>query len=285
VSGAKDRWSNPIAALAVRHRLRARGFVVWVLANVLAAGGAALAAYQWPEGATLVLQRTLPGCLPRVPHWELPRVTPGELVLIAVALSAFLVLTAAGTVPQAALAVTREREQRTLGPLLLTGMSPAAILWGWLVEALLTPVLATVALLPLFCLSFSLGGVAAGRIAATIGFLLLCPLFFGLAALAISSWCRRGGVAVVLAYLVVLSFCGGTLWIVFSWQRFGRPDPGWVDAIYALNPAAGLLDCVVPRPGVLAGSIEVPFAVVGSAVYALLSALCFALGIAALRRH
>lgn len=285
MSGAKDRWSNPIAALAVRHRLRARGFVVWVLASVLAAGAAALAAYQWPEGATLVLQVALPGCLPRVPHWELPHVTPGELVLIAVALAAFLVLTVAGIVPQAALAVTREREQRTLGPLLLTGMSPAAIVWGRLVEVLLTPLLATVSMLPLFCLSFSLGGVSADRIAATIGFLLLCHLFFGLAALAISSWCRRGGAAVVLAYLVVLWFCGGTLWTVFSWQRPGRPDPWWVDGIYALNPAAGLVDCVVPRPGVLVGSFEVPFAVVGCAVYALLNPLCFALGIAGLRRQ
>jgi hypothetical protein len=283
VSGAKDRWSNPIAALAVRHRLRARGFAGWVLASVLVVGGAALAAYQWPEGATIVLQRALPGRLPPVPLWG--RVTPGELVLIAVALTAFLVLTVAGTVPQAALAITREREHRTLGPLLLTGMSPAAIVWGRLVEVLLTPALATVALLPLFCLSFSLGGVAASSIVAAMGFLLLCHLFFGLAALAISSWCRRGGAAVVLAYLVVLWFCGGTLWTVFSWQRPGRPDPWWVDGIYALNPAAGLLDCVVPRPAVLVGSIEVPFAVVGSAVYALLSALCFALGIAGLRRQ
>jgi ABC-type Na+ efflux pump permease subunit len=279
------RWANPITALAVSRRLRARAFIAWVLAAAFLAGGAGLAAYQWPEVVTPVLQRMLPGRLPsQMLPGRLP-LMPGEIFLLGLGLGAFLVLTVTGTVPQAALAVARERERQTLESLLLTEMSPAAILWGKLVEVLLTPVLATVALLPLICLGFSLGGVSAGSLAATSAFLLVCHLLFGTASLAISSWCRRGGVAVVLAYLVVLWFCGGTLWTVFSWQRAGRPDPWWVDGIYALNPAAGLLDCVVPRPGVLVGSIEVPFAVVGSAVYALLSALCFALGIAGLRRH
>jgi hypothetical protein len=45
-----------------------------------------------------------------------------------------------------------------------------------------------------------------------------------------------------------------------------------------------LLDCVVPRSGVLVGSIEIPSVLVGSAVYALWIPLLFWLGIAGLRR-
>jgi hypothetical protein len=36
------------------------------------------------------------------------------------------------TIPQATLAIAREREQRTLEPLLLTRLTPTAILCGWL---------------------------------------------------------------------------------------------------------------------------------------------------------
>lgn len=285
VRSASRHLPNPIAALAARHRVRSRGFVAWVMAGPFVAGAAGLAAYQWPDVVTSVLQRMLPG---RLPPQTLPGrlpLTPGELFLLAVGLSAFLVLTVAGTVPQAALAVARERERRTLEPLLLTGMSPAAILWGKLVEVLLTPALATLALLPLICLSFSLGGVSAGSLAGTAGFLLVCHLLFGTASLTISCWCRRGGLAVVLAYLKLLIVCGGTFLILSTHHRPGSPDRWWVDALLALNPAAALLGCVSPHTGVLVDSVELPFAVEASAVYALATPLLFSLGVAGLRHR
>jgi ABC-type transport system involved in multi-copper enzyme maturation permease subunit len=277
------RWANPITALAVSRRLRSSEFMAWVLASAFLAGGAGLTAYQWPEVVTPVLQRMLPG---RLPSQTLPGrlpLMPGEISLLGLALGVLLVLTVMGTVPQAALAVARERERQTLESLLLTEMSPAAILWGKLVEVLLTPALATVALLPLICLSFSLGGVSAGSLAATSGFLLVCHLLFGTASLAISCWCRRGGLAVVLAYVTVLILCGGTFLILSTQHRPGIPSPWWVDALFALNPAAALLDCVSPHIGVLIDSVELPFAVVASAVYVLASPLLFALGVAGLR--
>lgn len=283
MSRASEWWTNPISSLAVGRRLRARGFATWVLAGVCLAGGTALAAYQWPEGAMALLQRALPGRLPAAPRWRLP-LQSAELYLLFLALAAFLVLTVGGTVPQAALAISREREKRTLEPLVLTPMSPAAILWGKLVEVLLTPALATLALLPLFCLSFSLGSVSLGSIAAAAGVLLLCHLLFGTASLAISCWRRRAGLAVVLAYGWVLLVCVGPSLVASSWRGSGAPGPRWVDALFTLSPAAALLDCVVPRNGVLVGSIDVPSAVVGSALYALLIPLLFALGVAGLRR-
>jgi ABC-type Na+ efflux pump permease subunit len=280
---ANERWTNPITSLAVGRRLRARGFTAWVLVGVCLAGGAAMAAYQWPEGGMALLQRALPGRLPSTPRWRPSPLQGSEIYLLFLALAAFVVLTVGGTVPQAALAISREREKRTLEPLVLTPMSPAAILWGKLVEVLLTPALATLALLPLFCLSFSLGSVSLGSIAAAAGVLLLCHLFFGTASLAISCWRRRGGLAVVLAYGWVLLVCAGPS-LIASWHGSGAPGPWWVDALFTLSPAAALLDCVVPGNGVLVGSIDVPSAVVGSALYALLIPLLFALGVAGLRR-
>jgi ABC-type Na+ efflux pump permease subunit len=284
VRRASQRWANPITALAAGRRLRSRAFVAWVLAGPFVAGAAGLAAYQWPNAVMPILQRMLPGRLPpQTLPGQLP-LAPGELFLLGVGLAAFLVLTVAGTVPQAALAVARERERRTLAPLLLTAMSPVAILGGKLVDVLLTPALATLALLPVICLSFSLGGVSEGSLAAVPGFLLLCHLLFGTAALAISCWCRRGGLAVVLAYGWVLLVCVGPS-LIASWRRSGVPAPWWVDALFTLSPAAVLLDCVVPRRGVLVGSMDVPSAVMGSALYALVVPLLFALGVAGLRRN
>jgi ABC-type transport system involved in multi-copper enzyme maturation permease subunit len=256
-----------------------------VLAGPFAAGAAGLAAYRWPDAVTPVLQRLLPG---RLPPQTLPGrlpLTPGELFLIAVGISAFLILTVAGTVPQAALAVASERERRTLEPLLLTEMSPAAILWGKLVEVLFTPALATLALLPVICLSFSLGGISISSLAAVPAFLLLCHLFFGTASLAISCWCRRGGLAVVLAYVNVLVVCGGTFLVLSSLRRPAGPNPAWVDAVFALNPAAALLGCVSPEVGVPLGSLAIPSAVEASTLYALAPPLFFALGAAGLRRR
>src|SRR5262249_14721866 len=191
-------------------------------------------------------------------------------------------LTVAGTVPQAALAIARERERRTLEPLLLTALSPKAIVWGKLLEVVITPALATLALLPLICLSFSLRSVSPGSVGAVAGFLLLAHLFFGVGALAISSWCRRGGPAVVLAYGMVLAVCGGTYLIESSQRRPGNPVPWWIDALFSLNPAVAILDCVAMQTGLFVGDVDIPFAVAASAVYALLCPLFFALGVAGL---
>src|SRR5438034_11669399 len=155
--------SNPIATLAISRCRRSRGLAVWVQAPAFLAGPVALLFSQRPAFLTPVLQmlllgRTSPG--------------PGETFVLPVALVALLLLTLVGTVPQATLGIARERERRTLEPLLLTRMSPAAILWGELVQVLLTPVLASLALLPLLCLSFSQGSISIARILAVEGALL-----------------------------------------------------------------------------------------------------------------
>src|SRR5437899_8893678 len=238
VKASSGRWANPIAALAVSRCQRSRWVAGWVLAPALLAGPVAWLFSQRPAFLTPVLHlmllgRSSPG--------------PGETFLLPIVLVAFLVLTIVGTVPQATLGIARERERRTLEPLLLTRMSPAAILWGELVQVLLAPVLATLALLPLFCLSFCMGSIAVESIAAAVGVLLLCHLFFGTASLCASCWCRRSGTALFLGYLGVLLTTVGTLALWELESGATGPGPGWKEGVLVLNPVAMRLDAVIPQ--------------------------------------
>lgn len=270
------RWGNPIAALAVSRCERSRGLVGWVLAPVIAAGPVALLFQQRPAFLTPVLHamllgRSSPG--------------PGETFLLPILLVAFLLLTVVGTVPQATLGIARERERRTLEPLLLTRLSPAAILWGELVQVLLAPMLATLALLPLICLSFCMGSISIVSIAAAVGVVMLGHLFFATASLCASCWCRRSGAALLLGYLCVLLLTVGTLALQALEQRAAGPEPGWLDGVLALNPVVMILDAIIPLGGVPAGSLVVPQVVVGGGAYVLLSVMCFGLGAVRLGRR
>jgi len=255
VKASSGRWANPIAALAVSRCQRSRWVAGWVLAPALLAGPVALLFSQRPAFLTPVLHlmllgRTSPG--------------PGETFLLPIVLVAILVLTIVGTVPQATLGIARERERRTLEPLLLTRLSPAAILWGELVQVLLAPVLSTLALLPLFCLSFCMGSIAVESIAAAAGVLLLCHLFFATASLCASCWCRRSGAALFLGYLGVLLTTVGTLALWELERGAASPGAGWKEGVLALNPVVLILDAVIPGEGIALRGAELPLAVVGA---------------------
>lgn len=251
--------SNPIAVLAVQRCGRSRWLLVWTIVPVLVAGPVALLFSQRPVFLTPVLQAILMG--------RLSSPVPGETFVLPIVLVAFLLLTVVGTVPRATLGIARERERRTLEPLLITRLSAGAILWGELWHVLLTPALASMALLPLMCLGWGMGSLSVGSILAALAVLLLCHLFFGAASLCASCWCRRTGVAMVLGYAWVLLVCGSTL-LFWSWlHRPAGPNPWWVDGVLALNPVASLVNAIVPEKGVLMGSLEVRFALVGAGEY------------------
>jgi hypothetical protein len=270
-------WSNPIAGLAARRWERSRGFIAWVMVPALLAGPLALLFSQRAPYATPILKALLMG--------RVSSPGPGETFALPILLVAFLALTVMATVPQATLGIARERERRTLEPLLLTRMSPAAILWGELVQVLLTPVLASLALLPLLCLSFWLGSIGIGSLLMSLFALLLCHLLFAAAALCASCWCRRSGVAMVLGYGWVLLLCSAPL-LLWQWRNPpGEPVSWWRDAALALHPIALLVNAVLPLKGIFLGGWEAPFALLGCGMYALLSLQFFRWGVAGIARR
>jgi ABC-type transport system involved in multi-copper enzyme maturation permease subunit len=267
-------WRNPIAVLAAQRWERSRGFVGWVLVPALLVVPAAIIFAQRPPWLTPVLKALLMGRL------ESPGA--GESFALPILLIAFPILTVIGTVPRATLGIAREREQRTLEPLLLTMLSPADILWGELAQVLMMPVLATLALLPLLCFSFWMGSIGIGEIVAGEVALLICHLLFASASLCASCWCRRSGVAMVLGYGWILLLCGATLAL---WRLTATLVSGWAEAVLTLNPIALLVNAVMPDRGIIAGDFTLPFALVGGAAYAAMSLLFFHLGVLGLKRR
>lgn len=75
-------------------------------------------------------------------------------------------------------AILREREERTLGLLFLSGVTSRQFLLGKLAVALFTSILTILSVLPLFMLAVSLGGVGASQVFAAFG-LLLATVFLG----------------------------------------------------------------------------------------------------------
>jgi ABC-type Na+ efflux pump permease subunit len=274
---ASERWINPIAALAVSRCERSRGLLGWVQVPLLLAGPAGLLFWQRPPWLAPVLHALLMG--------RLSDPTPGEAFALPVLVLPFLLLTTVGTVPRATLGVARERERRTLEPLLLTRLSPAAILWGELVQVLLPAALAGLALLPLLSLSYLLGGISVGNIVAAFGLLLLSQVGIGLGCLCLSCWCRRGVSALALGYLGLLLGVGGTM-VTWAWARPGvGPAPGWLEVVLALNPVAALVNAVMPHRGIDLGFGIAPFAAVAAGENVVLSGLFFVLGAVGLRRR
>jgi hypothetical protein len=270
-----EGWGAPLATLAIERRAGSGAFGNWVLQSVALNGALALAVYAFWEGGPLGLPRGLPS-------W-LVSARPDELFLGAIALGAVLVLTLVGTVPQAMLAIARDREAGMLDALLLTRIGPAGILWGALCQVLVTPVAATVALLPLMCLSCGVGRVSLGCVATTLAFLLLCHLFFAMVALCIAIWCRRG-VATLLTALCLVILGGGPLLV---WAAFGSAGgrSSWVALPLALNPAAVLIDLILPQAKLFPRLMGFPLVALGSAAYAVFSLFLFRLGISGLQRR
>lgn len=274
LSELRDRWSNPLAGLAWRRAGETRGLLAWALVATAIPAGVGLACAYSPLAA--LFQDPFPA-------FGEPQSTLGELYLLGTLLAAFLVVTVGGIVPRAALAVTRDREQRALGPLLITRLSRPMIAVGKLAQAAILPALSTLALLPLLLLGLALGGVEAGSVLAAFALLLLCHLLFVAAAGAVSAWCRRSVVALVWGYLVVAFFCGGSLFAEMLTFGSAAGPPPWAQALAALNPLCLLTDIVSPETGGFFGQAPPGALPVAVGVYALLTLICIAVAARGLR--
>jgi len=220
-------------------------------------------------------------------------------------------------------AIAGERERQTLDLLLATGLPGWGILAGKLAAAMAYAVLLIVASVPIFSLVFAIGGVPYTVLLQVLVLQFVTALALGCAGLLISTLVRRSGVATAVAVgLTVLVFFGtlgiGALQQVRREVRVqqavavpalpaggpGAPVPAvavqppmvvedtvHLPSAFYVSPLAALVAAVVPPSvgspfgPVRIGMARVPFWVVYTLNYVLLSVLLFGLGWAVLERR
>jgi ABC-type transport system involved in multi-copper enzyme maturation permease subunit len=143
-------------------------------------------------------------------------------------------------------ALTIEKEQRTMGGLLTSLLTPAQIWWGKFVSSMLYLLLLLVSALPVLSLAFALGGVAPLDVLKAAGITLLVLASMSTVGLYCSSYFRRSVHATAASYgvviaLTVVTFVTFTIltsrWAAGMQARGGRQEiPDYIPATMYMNP-------------------------------------------------
>jgi ABC-2 type transport system permease protein len=155
--------------------------------------------------------------------------------------------------------ITIEKEQRTLGGLLTSLLTPTQIWWGKFVAALLFLILLLVSALPVLSLSFSLGGIGVREVGLAAGITLLVLACMSAVGLYCSSFFRRSVHSTAVSYAIVIALTSITF-VVFlilesRWQAARSVDqiaagmPRYIIATLYLNPFFPLTALFPERKG------------------------------------
>ena len=122
-------------------------------------------------------------------------------------------------------AISSEHEKLTLEMLQATPLSAHTILLGKLVSTTGYILLLLFAAIPLVSLVFIFGGVAPADVGQAALVILATAVTFGMIGLFFSAWRKRTIQAIVLSYLVILLFIGGTLVLYIFWAMMIQDAP------------------------------------------------------------
>lgn len=111
----------------------------------------------------------------------------------------------------AATAIASERDANTLEMLYASRLSPAQIVMGKVLVAIAFPLLLMLAGLPFMALLVWRGDVDGRQLILSYTILAMAALLIAILSLAISAYSRQTGGALVVAYVTVLTLCGGLL--------------------------------------------------------------------------
>lgn len=140
--------------------------------------------------------------------------------------------------------ISSEKEKLTYEMLLTTPLSPARILWGKLVSALIYVLLLIFAAIPLASLVFIFGGVAPMSMLRGLLVLLVVATMLGTIGIFASAWLGRTARATVVSYLFVLLIFVGPF-VAFIATGIARNDIPPRELLI-LNPVSALFSAIVP---------------------------------------
>ncbi len=181
---------------------------------------------------------------------------PGALRLASLGRAAFhtllftmLILVCFIVPALAAGGIAGERERRTLASMQVTLLRPWSILAGKLASSLVFVTFLIVATLPLFGVSFLLGGVEPGEVIRGVAMVLVVAATLGSLALTCSTLMRRVQGATVVSYALVAVLGVGTFVAFGAQMLIDRRGPeGRAQLLLALNPLMATADVLGRSP-------------------------------------
>lgn len=199
---------------------------------------AALVLIAWPQGGLLTISASRQDDL-------LLGIMLGQLIV--------LILAVPGV---AAVSLTSELESNTLEMLYTSRLSAAQIVLGKVLSAIAFPLLLLLSGLPFTGLLVFRGAVDLDLLAVGYFVLLVTAILLAVLSLTVSSLCRQTGAALVTAYLLALTLCGGVLVPAgILLEVLGGPLATLVHGLRACSPIAAMLSLLRPgMPGDFDGS-------------------------------
>jgi len=238
------RWDNPVAVRELRgkgrtHRLLWLLVVTWAILTAAVAGYGVLLDRYGPEIMAGVRDMARQGALPA-------NSGPGIILLAGIAI---LMSGVAMYAPPAlaATVITREREQQSLGLLLISRLHPREVLWGKLVGSTLPVLLALTCALPFLALCSAFGGARLDLVLFVYIKCVLTALATAAIGLACSCLARSTATAVVASYVILFIVLWGLraavqyvvliISMVASFGLSGRSSPNVLVIVLASNLA------------------------------------------------
>ncbi len=214
-------WKNPVLHRELLVNLRTwRAMVLLVVYLVLLSGVVYLA---WPSETVLDLSEN-----PESTRLLVELFFLGNFVLVSFMAPSF-----------AALAISGERERKTLELLLASPLRPTAIVGGKLVAALTHLAVLVFSSLPVVMLCLPLGGVSIYEVLAAYVGLISCVVCFGMISIYCGSIFKRTTASLMSAYLIILPL---VMLVIWFWLSMGRAGLGQqrLDSMLVMMPGLAI---------------------------------------------
>lgn len=155
--------------------------------------------------------------------------------------------------------ISSEREKQTLEVLISTTMSPFSIVVGKLLASVSKVILLLLLTLPVYALSFLIGGVALSSVIQLLVYFIITTFFIGAIGVFFSTFLGSSKVSTMATYVVVLLLFIGILVItigIFLFNAKNTDEAIMVSKMVYLSPITGLLSLFSNQLGIanLSGS-------------------------------
>lgn len=161
---------------------------------------------------------------------------PQTVVYFYIMLSAFQTALILITTPAlCAGSISGERERQTLDLLLITKMSPIALIIGKLMSGIGLVVLMSVSTLPVFAIVFYFGGISIFAFIQMAIFMITLSCMAGAISIFMSTIFKKSMISTVVVYLIIGGLTLGTLFIAVIFMAW------YYSYLYSMNPAGGIV--------------------------------------------